>query len=134
MDKTKILVVDDEHHVLQLIADVLHEYDVTLEPASLRAIEKIRDMDFDIIITDYRMPMVNGIEFLEVIKDEYKNKRYAGILCTAYGTTYLFEHEQQAGLFQFYLEKPMKPESIQNVITQAFNFLYQSTKPINNKE
>jgi CheY-like chemotaxis protein len=123
MDKVKILVVDDEQHVLQSIADVLYEYNVTLELAPLRAIEKIRSTNFDIIITDYKMPIINGIEFLEVVKDEYKNKRYVGIFCTAHGTTYLFENEQQTGLFQFYLEKPFTTESIQKVMTQAFNLL-----------
>jgi CheY-like chemotaxis protein len=123
MDKLKILVVDDEKHILQSIADELYEYDVTLESAPLQAIEKIRGTHFDIIITDYRMPIVNGIEFLEVVKDEYKNKRYVGIFCTAHGTTYLFRNEQQTGLFQFFLEKPFTPGSLQKVMTQAVYLL-----------
>jgi CheY-like chemotaxis protein len=123
MDKTKILVVDDEKHVLQCFAEVLYEYDITLESAPLQAIEKIRSTHFDIIIADFIMPTVNGIEFLEVVKDEYKNKRCVSILCTAYGTTYLFESDQEEGLFQFFLEKPFTPESIQKVMTQAFDLL-----------
>lgn len=123
MDKTKILVVDDEKHILQKYADILQELDITLESSPLQAIELMRNITFNIIIADYIMPTVNGIEFLEVVKDEYKNKRYVSIFCTAHGTTYLFEDAQETGLFQFYLEKPFTTESIQKVMAQAFDLL-----------
>lgn len=67
MDKTKILVVDDEKHVLQIYTDILQEHDITLEFSPPQAIELIQSKAFDIIIADYIMPTMNGIEFLEVV-------------------------------------------------------------------
>jgi len=119
MKKLRILAVDDEKNVLYLIANTLQEYDVTEETSPLQAIELMQRHSFDIIITDYYMPTINGIELLEAANELHKNKRYVSILCTAYGTTYLFEHEQENGLFQLFLEKPFTRETLHKAITEA---------------
>ena len=71
MDKTKILVVDDEKHILQIYADILHEHAITLEFSPLQAIALMQSKAFDIIIADYIMPTMNGIKFLGVVKPTF---------------------------------------------------------------
>ena len=96
MEKLKILVVDDEKNVLNIIKELLQDdYNITTETSSLKAAELIEQEKFDIYIIDYQMfsSELNGIELLEVIRDEYSKKEYMAILCTAAGTTYLFKQE-----------------------------------------
>lgn len=126
MDKTKILIVDDEKYVLQIYAHILQEHDITLESYPLQAIELIQNKVFDIIIADYIMPVMNGIKFLETVRDYYKHRHYVSVLCTAHGTTYLFESDQQKGLFQFFLEKAFTPVSLEKVITQTIDVLQKA--------
>jgi CheY-like chemotaxis protein len=119
MNKLKILAVDDEINLLYCIANVLREYDVVYETLPLTAVQLLEEQHFDIIITDYQMPKVNGIQVLEEAKELYEGKPYVGILCTAHGTTYIFENEKKAGLFHFFLEKPFTTETLTKVVARA---------------
>jgi CheY-like chemotaxis protein len=119
MDKVKILVVDDEEYVLQMIECVCRHYSITLETSPLKALECIKEELFDIFIIDYQMPGMTGIELLEEIRKEYKNRPYVAVLSTAYGTISLFREELIRGLFFFFLEKPFKPESVKQVLHKA---------------
>ena len=67
MTKIKILVVDDEDSMLALCADALRglpDAEVSLENRSSRAAERLTNESFDLLISDLRMPEVNGIELL----------------------------------------------------------------------
>ena len=126
MNKLKILAVDDEINLLYCIANVLREYDVVYETLPMTAVQLLEEQHFDIIITDYHMPKVNGIELLEEAEKYSKNKRYTAILCTAHGTTYLFKDQKEEGLFQFFLEKPFTTETLAKVVTRAVTQLKEN--------
>ena len=70
-DKTAILVVDDEQIVTSLICDALEEEDYQVETtqSSEHAIEMSRNQDFDLVISDIRMPRMDGIEMIKKIKE-----------------------------------------------------------------
>lgn len=119
MDKLRILAVDDEKHVLDVIGTVCRHHAVTMEISSIKAAEVIKKEEFDIFIIDYQMPGLNGIELLEEIKKEYKDKLYVSILCTAYGTIYLFKEELIRGLFTFFIEKPFEAEEVKKILEKA---------------
>jgi len=71
--KKKILLVDDDQFFRDVFVDKLnHEkYKVFSAATGSEAIEKISNNDFDVVITDIGMPIVNGIEVLKFTK---KNK------------------------------------------------------------
>ena len=72
MDKRKILVVDDELYVRLMLKGALNKDYLVLEARDgEEAIDKIAVGNFDVVITDIRMPKVNGIEVLKFTK---KNK------------------------------------------------------------
>ncbi|MBN2532919.1 MAG: response regulator [Spirochaetales bacterium] len=119
MEKLKILAIDDEIGVLKIIKKICNNYDVTTETTSLRAIEMIKKEKFDIIIVDYQLPCINGIELLEEIKEEYDNSEYVSIFCTAYGTIHLFKEEICKGLFSFFIEKPFEIEVFKEILRKA---------------
>lgn len=75
----KILVVDDEQDILEILKDLFksegHEVD-TFENA-LHAIERLTQNSFDLIISDIKMPVMNGVDFLKncrsKVPNQYKN-------------------------------------------------------------
>jgi len=70
-EKTAILVVDDERIVTSLICDALEgeDYQVETTQSSEHAIEMSRNQDFDLVISDIRMPRMDGIEMIKKIKE-----------------------------------------------------------------
>jgi len=71
--KKKILLVDDNKFIRDSFSERLknNKYEVSSAEDGEEAIEKIASDDFDVVITDIRMPKVNGIEVLKFTK---KNK------------------------------------------------------------
>jgi CheY-like chemotaxis protein len=70
MDKAKIMIVDDEDIVLRAYAKELtmHDYSVTSVSSGPEAIEKAKQENYDIILTDLIMPQMNGLELCKQIK------------------------------------------------------------------
>ena len=118
-EKIRIFAVDDEEGVLSIIKKVFEKHDVTTELHPLKAVEKIKQEKFDIVIVDYQMPVMNGIELLEEIKEIYGKNHYIGILCTAYGTIHLFKDEFSKNLFSYFVEKPFDIECLKDIMKRS---------------
>ena len=71
MSEPRVLVVDDEKSMRDLLAITLQKagYDVTLAEGGAAAVEAIRRDSFDAIITDLRMPKVDGLQVLRSAKE-----------------------------------------------------------------
>jgi CheY-like chemotaxis protein len=67
----KILVIDDDHLVVKSLARLLEQegYSVSCAENSNQALDLIGHVDFDLIISDIRMPGMNGIETTNNIRD-----------------------------------------------------------------
>src|SRR2546430_1709387 len=70
MEPAKILVVDDESAILRLLREALTQwgYQVTSASSAAEALQALRGDMFDAVITDIRMPDMNGLELLKEIK------------------------------------------------------------------
>src|SRR5216117_110982 len=70
MEPAKILVVDDEAAILRLLKEALSQwgYQVTGASSGAEALQALRGDMFDAVITDIRMPDMNGLELLKEIK------------------------------------------------------------------
>ncbi|HYD81968.1 MAG TPA: response regulator [Paucimonas sp.] len=70
----RFLVVDDEIHVLHALQRTIRQHvaekDIHVETftESDKALERCGEVDFDLVISDYRMPGINGIDFLRTVK------------------------------------------------------------------
>lgn len=80
----KILVVDDEEHMRQLFKEELVEegYEVYLAADGEEAIRLAEEVKPDLVTLDIRMPGMDGIEVLRVLKE--KRRDLPMIMCTAY--------------------------------------------------
>lgn len=119
MKKMKILAVDDEESVLNVIKNTFPGHTIIAETSSLKATEILKKEKFDIFIIDYQIPDINGIELLGKIREVYKGRQYVGILCTAYGTIHLFKEELVQGLFSFFIEKPFDIAALKETVNKA---------------
>lgn len=74
-EKKRILVVDDSPNVLELVRRVLTSrgYQVITSSNVVNAIDILEQMKIDLVITDLKMPNINGIELVRHVKENYKN-------------------------------------------------------------
>ena len=71
--KMRLLLVDDEDNVRKALKRVFRKEPYEVEDASSarEGMEKLSEKPFDIIISDYKMPHINGLEFLKWVRDYY---------------------------------------------------------------
>ena len=112
-----IAVVDDEEMVLTSLRSFLMletEYEIATYDSPMKALEKIRESPIDLVVSDYLMPGMNGIEFLMEVK---KLHPYATrILLTGYADKEnAIKAINEVGLYQ-YIEKPWENEELKLII------------------
>ncbi len=112
----KVLIVDDDVQLLAILKEALGQYrnrfEVITAQDGLAAIIALRKQPISLVVTDIRMPIVNGLVLLA-----YMNKNYPKIPCmviTGHGTPFLRKRLKQetAG----YLEKPFRVNTLAQAI------------------
>jgi DNA-binding NtrC family response regulator len=116
--KSNVLVVDDDYHMRVAMKESLSKvgYAVSFAEDGMRAIDEIKKHLFDIIITDVKMPHMNGIDLLKHVKDAHPFLPV--ILVTAYGTIQDAVNVIKEGAFD-YIQKPFNTETLYNVVKRA---------------
>lgn len=115
---TRILVVDDDEMVLELITNMLEHmhYSVTAVNSSAKAIDLLKRTDFELMLTDYGMPEMNGIE---LIKRSYKYKpELPVIIMTGYSSDDIENDIQNLSQVKF-LKKPFDLETLVKVLNAS---------------
>lgn len=88
MDEKKILVVDDDQNMLQLLYTFLRDsYRVTTATNGQEALDMIREKRPDLVLLDYLMPGMNGKETLEVIRNDEELKNLPVFFLTGVSDT-----------------------------------------------
>jgi len=77
MKDFEILFVDDKRETLSLVDEYLsyHGYSITIVDSGLKAFELVKERDFDIVLTDLRMPGFSGVELLAARKNPFSKFR-----------------------------------------------------------
>ena len=114
----KVMFVDDEEGVRVSWNRYLssHGFDVTTAEDGANAISKLRNEDVDVVVSDLKMPGVDGIQLLEWIHSKRPETRF--ILLTGYGNEEVERRVRELGAFD-YLNKPISPETLAAVVTAA---------------
>jgi len=118
MAKAKILVVDDEEIVLKSCRKILEGdgYQVLTTLSGQEAFDLLEKEPFDIIITDMKMPEIDGMEVLKTVREKYPDTIV--IMITGYSTVQSAVQAMKLGAFD-YIPKPFTPEEVLIVIEKA---------------
>jgi two-component system response regulator AtoC len=114
----KILIVDDEMLVRNFLAETLRRkgFDVTTAESGQKAVNMFKEMVFDLVITDMKMPDLTGIEVLKKVKE--LSPSTVVVVITAFGSIENAVEAMRLGAFN-YLIKPFSPDTIEAVIEKA---------------
>ncbi len=118
MDKQRILVIDDEAIVRVSCDRVLgpEGYDVELTSRGDEALRRLDAERFDLVLTDLKMPDMDGLEVLKKIKEKWPH--IPVIIITGYGTISTAVQAIKLGAYE-YIEKPFNPEDILSVVKRS---------------
>ncbi|UCD57248.1 MAG: response regulator [Candidatus Hydrogenedentota bacterium] len=130
-DRQSILLVDDDQEFRKAMKKMFEKsgYVVTIAADGKEALEAISKDVFDLVISDLRMPRLNGIELMEEIKRKKLNVPV--VFITAYGEVESYMDLMNMGAFE-YINKPVKREQILSVARRALEAssnLRRSSRP-----
>ncbi|MEI7979375.1 MAG: response regulator [Bacteroidota bacterium] len=114
----RILVIDDEIINLVLFKILLKDFDITLTTAlsGMEGINYHRENKFDLILTDYNMPTLNGVQTFDILKQHDKSKyTYTPILLFTADSTKSIAEWKDFG-FNDVLFKPIDKDLLDTLI------------------
>ncbi len=116
----RLLVVDDEKYILDFFTEVFRPYPIKVDTASdgHAAIEMIEANEYDLVVTDFRMPQMSGRDLFEWIKDRRPHLAQRIIFVTG-DTVSLETRSFLENTPHRCLAKPFKIEEVREVIQQT---------------
>ena len=119
MASEKILIVDDEEGVRKLLGRILGKngYDTVSAPSAEEALRLVEADQFDLVITDIKMPGMDGLQLLQELKAF--NPGLPIIVITAYGTVESAVQALRAGAYD-YITKPFENDEIRLTVAKTF--------------
>lgn len=116
--KGKILCVDDEPHILRALQWLLKkEFDVLTATSAGEGIRLLQRNDFDVVISDQRMPGITGVEFLREVRKT--SPRAVRILLTGYAELdAMVRSVNESEVFRF-ITKPWDVKALPDLIAEA---------------
>ncbi|WP_299770426.1 response regulator [uncultured Pseudoteredinibacter sp.] len=131
--KKNILFVDDEDNVLSGLRRALHstrnEWSMSFSSSGAAALEEMSNNSYDVIVSDMRMPNMNGVELLTQVKKLYPET--LRIVLSGYSETELILN--CINIAHQYLAKPAKPETLKSVINKSLRMKDLLSCPVLNK-
>lgn len=117
METNKALVVDDEFHIVQVVSIKLKNngFDVLTAENGSEAYDLACQNQPDIIITDYQMPVMSGIEMIEKLRENEATAQIPVIMLTARGFTIEDDRQTQLNIAAC-LSKPFSPREVLQTI------------------
>lgn len=117
--KTRILFVDDESRVLEGLKRMLHsmrnEWDMAFLEGGEKALEALSRESFDVIVSDMRMPGMNGAELLNEVMKRYP--RIMRFILSGHSDEHLILNS--VGTAHQYLNKPCDPQKLKAALARA---------------
>ncbi len=116
--KASVLIVDDDAGMCETLSDIMEDLDYcpVIALSGYEAIEKVREVVFDAILMDIKMPGLNGVETLQEIKKIRPDA--AVLMMTAYAVQGLIKEALRAGAYGV-LHKPLNVERAISLIESA---------------
>ena len=114
----RILVVDDNKEIADNMVDFLSKFGYRASAAygGVEGLERFKQGDFSIVITDLKMPDLDGMELLKAIKEIDKN--VVVLMITGYGSVEKAVAAIREGAYDF-IEKPFDLKALEVIVNRA---------------
>lgn len=122
MDLYKILIVDDEEDNLALLYRTLRgKYEIHKTTSPTQALEILKEKHIDLVLSDHKMPEMDGVELLKRVYDNYPNTMR--LLVTAYtDASILIDAINYAKIYR-YIKKPYSPDELLLTVANSLEYL-----------
>src|SRR4030065_2386202 len=116
----RVLVVEDEEtltwSMTKTLAKDKERYELIITNSGKEALTVLEKKSIDVVVTDIRMPDINGLDLLSWIREKYPSTKV--IIMTAYGSAEVQKEATRRGSF-YYLEKPFEISDVRTLILKA---------------
>ncbi|MCX7987039.1 MAG: response regulator [Bacteroidales bacterium] len=114
--KIRVLYVDDDLTNLELFQMTFHrEFEITTSTSGKEALQILKKNNIDVVVTDYKMPEMNGMDLIKEIKQFFPN-----IKCIILSGYIGYEIIIEKKLIDGYINKPWKKELVIQTIKNLF--------------
>jgi len=120
MSEKTILVADDESHILHVVSLKLRNagFRVLTARDGQEALEMAQQNHPDLLITDYHMPQLSGLELCQRLKQDIKTNDIPAIMLTARGYHLEPSDTEQSGILRM-LSKPFSPRHLLTTVNEV---------------
>jgi DNA-binding NtrC family response regulator len=116
-DRYRLLVVDDKENMLTLLAQILApHYDLRTAADGTTALAAIEKDEFDLVLTDVRMPGPDGFEVVRRVKQRWPDTEV--VVMTAFASIPAAVEAVREGAYD-YVQKPFDPDDVSLVVARA---------------
>lgn len=126
MENKKVLVIDDEQIILDSVKKILSAEDFEVDPAisSRTGLERAMNQDYDLVLTDIRMPEIGGMRILRDIKRA--KPALPVVIFTGYATVQSAVQAMKLGAAD-YIEKPFTPDMLLTTVKKVLEKIASQT-------
>jgi CheY-like chemotaxis protein len=112
---TKILVVDDDDPIRNMVVRLLQFGGENIEVSAAEdgpsALAKLSQEDFDLLVIDYTMPGMSGVEVIQTLRQSSRNQSIPVIMLTARSENHHLVESLEGGA-SYFLAKPFEPQEL----------------------
>ena len=120
MNRGRILIAEDDDISRENLSELLCAYDVYSVGDGMQALKAFHEDKFDLIITDLRMPNMDGMHLLKHIRED--DPRATVVMITGYGTVNTAVEAMKLGAFD-YITKPLKDDLVKLTVERALSYV-----------
>lgn len=120
-DRARILVIDDDESFRSILEYTLRKagYEVASTGTARDALEKMEAEPFDMVVTDIKLPGMDGMELLREVRRRYPDTFV--IMITAYGSIEMAVEAMRHGAYD-YITKPLNRDALSMTLQRAFRY------------
>ena len=110
----RVLIADDNRAMAHVVRFNLERagYDVTVARSGLEALTHARHGEFDLVVTDYQMPGLNGEDLCRALREDSRYARTPFVLLSAKGLELDLDRLEEEVGFSAVLFKPFSPKAL----------------------
>lgn len=118
--KKTVMLVDDEIQILKTLKRLFFNcpYEIVYMTSAMEALEYLKNEPIDLIITDVRMPQMDGIEFLKIVKGLYPST--IRVVLSGYTDSSAIYKALEMNLVKMYIFKPWDSDELVKTVEQLF--------------